>query len=72
MHRFEVYQIQSVDDHADAEAEDLAAQYGDNCISCDEPVGLIAGEIFGYVVVVDENDDFWYTCNACATPVIDH
>lgn len=71
MHRFEVYQIRTISAHAEAEAEGLAAQYDDVCHSCDEPVGLIAGALFDYVIVSDENEDFWFTCDACAIPVTD-
>ena len=71
MHRFELFQVSSVEDHSEAEAEGLAAQYEDTCNSCDEPVGLLSGELFDYVIVSDENDDFWFTCEACATPVTD-
>ena len=71
MHRFELFQVRSIEDHSDAEAEGLAAQYEDACSSCEEPVGLVSGELFDYVIVSDENEDFWFTCDACATPVTD-
>lgn len=71
MHRFELFQVRSIEDHSEAEAEGLAAQYEDTCSSCEEPVGLISGELFDYVIVSDENEDFWFTCEACAMPVTD-
>lgn len=71
MPRFEIFLVNSVDEHADAEAEGFAAHADDACSNCEEPVGLIAGELFDYVVVTDESDDFWFTCENCALPVID-
>lgn len=71
MHRFELFQVSSIEDHSEAEAEGLAAQYEDLCSSCDEPVGLISGELFEYTIVSDQNEDFWFTCDSCASPVTD-
>lgn len=71
MPRFEIFLVRSIDDHAAAEAEGFAAHLDDVCTSCDEQVGLIAGELFDYAVVVDEHDDFWFNCESCAAHVID-
>jgi hypothetical protein len=71
MPRFEIFLVESVADHAEAEAQGFAAHTDDVCSNCEEPVGLAAGELFDYVVVTDEADDFWFTCDACATPVTD-
>lgn len=71
MPRFEIFHVRTIADHAEAEAEGFAAQYDDACASCSDTVGLVAGELYDYVVVTDEHDDFWFTCEGCALPVID-
>lgn len=71
MPRFEIFQVTTLEHHATAEAEGLAAHSDDACASCGEQVGLDGYRLYEYVVVTDEHDDFWFVCPGCALPVLD-
>lgn len=71
MPRFEALHVTTVQQHAEAEAEGLAAHADDLCVSCEDQVGLDGSQLTDYVVVTDEHDDFWFICVNCAAPLID-
>jgi len=71
MTHFEIQYVKNNVDHLDATLEQISALLDDTCLSCDEPVGLRPDEFHEYVIVTDENSDYWFICEQCALPVID-
>jgi hypothetical protein len=72
MEHFEIFLITSSSDLLKAEAAGFLDEYDiPHCESCREDVGVVDGELYSFVIVIDKSDrDLWLACEACYTPVI--
>ena len=72
MEHFEIFLITSSSDLLKAEAAGFLDEYDiPHCESCREDVGVVDGELYSFVIIIDKNDrDLWLACEACYSPVI--
>lgn len=61
----------------DEDAEALAdvaglplAAAADSCEHCESRIGRSRGGFGPYVIVLDQDDDYWLVCENCAQPVL--
>jgi hypothetical protein len=62
------------DEFAEDEADSAGlplAEDDDTCEHCDSRIGHARGRFAPYVIVLNQDDDFWLLCTECSSPVLD-
>jgi hypothetical protein len=62
------------DEFAEHEADAAGlplAEDDDECQHCESRIGRGRGQFRGYVIVLNQDDDFWLLCTECSAPVTD-
>jgi len=72
MASFELYVVENSVEAQNTVAPAEFSHDGNICRSCGDIVGFAIGKFFSCVVVVDEDENYWFVCSDCASPVVDY
>lgn len=68
-------ELHPIPDETEEQASDSAglplAENDELCEHCESRIGRGRGMFVPYVVVLNQDDDYWFVCENCAGPVLD-
>ena len=68
----EVHPVPDEDAEHEADTAGLPLAEADDCCEhCESSIGRARGQFDPYVVVLNQDDDYWLLCENCALPVLD-
>lgn len=68
----ELHPVNAEADEHDADNAGLdTADADDVCEHCESQVGRGRGLFVPYVIVLNQNDELWFVCGPCASPILD-